>query len=268
MVSRTDTEEPSFATVPATMSPRARKTLYAAHRWIGLAVSVQLLAWSVGGFMFSVLALDDVHGDRERRRGEVLPIEGCDLVVSASEAIDRARQAGVAPPVRVVLGRRLGRIVYETYDDDGEATAVVDAGTGEVTLRISNDEAVQAARADFAPEAAVRSVRLVTADPPIEYRGKPLPAYEVIFDHPKEPHLFVSAVTGEILARRNRPWRLFDFFYMLHVMDYRQREDFNHWLLTLFSALAVLTAASGLSLHVWRLVLGRARRNSLPPRRA
>jgi hypothetical protein len=35
---------------------------------------------------------------------------------------------------------------------------------------------------------------------------------------------------------------------MLHIMDYREREDFNHWLLTCMSALAVLTAATGLTL--------------------
>ena len=240
------------------MPPRARRTLYAVHRWIGLVVSLQLLAWSVGGLIFSLLPLDDVHGDRERRNVAPLALDAGDLVVSVREALDDAHRAGAGEAVRIVATRRLGRAVYETYDAEGAATAVVDARTGAVSLRLSSDDAVKAARSDFAPEGAVRSVTLLTNNAPIEYRGKPLPAYQVIFEHPKETHVFVSAVTGEVLARRNRPWRIFDFFYMLHVMDYRERESFNHPLLSLFSALAVLTAASGLSLHVWRLV-GRRR---------
>jgi len=38
---------------------------YLAHDWIGLSVSLQLLAWNLGGFIFSVLDIDEVHGDRE-----------------------------------------------------------------------------------------------------------------------------------------------------------------------------------------------------------
>ena len=40
-----------------------KKRWYVAHRWIALLVGLQLLSWSIGGFMFSILDLDDVHGD-------------------------------------------------------------------------------------------------------------------------------------------------------------------------------------------------------------
>ena len=75
-----------------------------------------------------------------------------------------------------------------------------------------------------------------------------MPVYRVILDHPKKPHIYVSPVTGEIITRRNRPWRLFDFFWMLHIMDYGERESFNHLLLTFMSLLAITTSASGLVL--------------------
>jgi len=44
---------------------KPRRTTYLFHRWLGLIVSLQLLAWSVGGFMFSELDLDNVRGERD-----------------------------------------------------------------------------------------------------------------------------------------------------------------------------------------------------------
>jgi len=98
-----------------------------------------------------------------------------------------------------------------------------------------------------------------------EYRGKPAPAWRVDLEHPKRPHIYVDAVTGEALARRNRLWRLFDFFWMLHIMDYRARESFNHPLLTAMSALALATGLSGLGLWGWRGATWARRRAGRPP---
>lgn len=80
-----------------------------------------------------------------------------------------------------------------------------------------------------------------------------MPVYRVVLDHPKQPHIYVCPITGEILKRRNKLWRIFDFFWMLHIMDYGERENFNHWLLTAMSVLAITTSTSGLILWWWRL---------------
>ncbi len=86
----------------------------------------------------------------------------------------------------------------------------------------------------------------------VEFRGGRIPVYQVILDHPKRPHNYVCPLTGEVLKRRNNLRRIFDFFWMLHIMDYGAREDFNHWLLTGTSVLAIMTSASGLALWWWR----------------
>jgi hypothetical protein len=223
--------------------------LYLVHRWIALVVALQLLAWSAGGLMFSVLDIDDVHGDLERHVAPPRPLDFASVTLTAMQAVERAAGAGVEGTVcRISLRERRGRLLYELYDEGDAPLACVDAQLGDVIRRLSPDAASRSALDDFAPPATVASVTLIDKDAPLEYRGKPLPAYQVVLAHPKHPHIYVSAVTGEVLARRNRPWRIFDFFWMLHIMDYREREDFNHWLLTCMSALAVLTAATGLTL--------------------
>ena len=42
----------------------------------------------------------------------------------------------------------------------------------------------------------------------------------------------VDAGSGEVTAVRHDRWRLFDWFWMLHIMDYDERSDFSTPLLT------------------------------------
>ena len=44
--------------------------------------------------------------------------------------------------------------------------------------------------------------------------------------------VFVAVDTGRITAVRTGTWRLYDFFWSLHIMDWKNHEDFNTpWLL-------------------------------------
>ena len=242
-----------------------RKTVYGCHRWLALGVSLQLLAWSVGGFTFSILDIDDVHGDLERNSNPPPPIRTKEIELTPAAAIGRAVDSGVAAGDVASLAIRTrfdGRTVYELFDAAELPLVAVDARSGEVARRISEKEATVAALRDFAPQATVRSVRFLEGDPPLEYRTKPMPVYQVILDHPKNPHIYVSPVTGKIITRRNRPWRIFDFFWMLHIMDYSEREDFNHWLLTGMSLLAISTSTTGLALWGFRLPFRKRKRKS------
>jgi hypothetical protein len=234
---------------------KPRKTTYLIHRWIGLAVCVQLLAWSAGGFIFSIFPIDNVRGKRDTLAVPFDPI--------SAESVGRL-PAPLREAVHTMLatGQQIGDIshhdrgigpFWEVADTEGQFLARLRPSDGSTLPLISEDEAVQLAMRDFTHNASVSSVHLIETDPPIEYRSGPLPAYAVTLDHPKNPHIYISASTGKITARRNQSWRIFDFFWMLHTMDYTGRDNFNHLLLTSFSLLAMTTAGSGLILWAWRL---------------
>lgn len=231
-----------------------KKYLYAAHRWVALVVGVQLLLWSVGGLMFSILDIDDVHGDLERRFAPPPPVRTENVLFAPAEALARLEEAGVARDsvIRIALRERRGRTVYEFFDAKNRPLGATDAATGEALLHITEEDVRRAALDDFIEGYAVRSVEFLEGKAPLEFRGRDMPVYCVTMEHPKEPRLYISPVTGDVLARRNAPWRVFDFFWMLHIMDYGEREDFNHPLLTAMSTLAVLTSATGLVLWGWR----------------
>ncbi|MCA9250284.1 MAG: PepSY domain-containing protein [Phycisphaerae bacterium] len=233
-----------------------KKKSYLVHRWLGLLISIQLLAWSVGGLVFSLLDIEKVRGNRDRVVAAPLVIKPHAGMLRSEQAVALAkRELGDVDVTGLVLRSRQGRLVFDVLGPESRPLAVVSADDGGVSTDVGAKAAGLIAAADFRFSTQVQSVQLIQDEAPLEYRGKRLPAYRVVLDHAEAPHIYVCAVTGEVLARRNQSWRIFDFFWMLHIMDYSQREDFNHWLLTVASALAVATSATGILL--WGLRLRR-----------
>lgn len=231
----------------------SKKRWYLLHRWLGLIVGLQLLMWSVSGLVFTLLDIDNVHGDFEAAPNPPPAVQVDRILLTPKQAIEKVKQQIEGEITRVRLRERLDRTVYEMFTQGKRPPLAVDAVTGEIITKVTEDEVRKVAMRDFKPDAAIASFTLLKGEPPLEFRGGPMPVYQVIFDHPQNTHLYISPVTGDVLTRRNKPWRLFDFLWMLHIMDYSEREDFNHPLLTAASALAVLTSLSGLILWIHRI---------------
>ena len=99
-------------------------------------------------------------------------------------------------------------------------------------------------------------------EPPIEYRGRPLPAYRVELEDGHGTVVHVDAHTGKVPAWRNGFWRTYDFLWSLHIMDYSERESFNEPLLVAAAGLGVMTVLSGTVLVLTRFVRWGSRRGS------
>jgi len=224
------------------------------HRWLSLLVGAQLLFWCLGGFIFATHNIDWVRGAEGR-------VEAATPAIDWSRVTITPEQAAAAPPAQdpaevveaVLVKTFLGRPVFEVQRESG--SALVAADTGELLTPLGSETAIGIARADRVGNPASLSATLITEDPETEYRGKPLPAWRIDLDDADNTHVYVSALSGEITARRNDAWRRFDFFWMLHTMDYAGRDNFNNVLLVVFASAGLLSVLSG-----WVLWTGRARR--------
>lgn len=134
-----------------------------------------------------------------------------------------------------------------TYYSGGKLSKLLaDAETGTVRQPITKEEAVQIAAANFNGEPTLKSVEyLTTTNGHHEYREKPLPAWAVTFEHPTNSTIYISADFGKVESFRNNKWRLFDFLWMMHTMDYKERDNFNNWLLRCFALFGLVTILSG-----------------------
>ena len=95
-----------------------------------------------------------------------------------------------------------------------------------------------------------------------EYRGA-LPAWRVDFEEGTSRSLYVAADTGTVAARRSTLWRVYDFLWSLHIMDFRNHEDFNTPLLIVATALGLIVVLTGIILFPSRLGWNAWRRRRL-----
>ena len=213
----------------------ARKT----HKWLGLFIGIQVVIWSLSGVYMTAVHIDTIHGDHLIRE---MPTKSVD----ASRLIDplAAAAANGAQGVRLTWVRN--QPAYAFKSDGGEK--VVDAANGGSVSPLTEAEIRSIATATYTGAEAIASAKLI-AEIPGEIRGRKPPLWRVEFAHWNKPTLYFSPATGELLSRRHELWRIFDFVWMLHIMDYDERENVNNVLLRIFTWGAVLMASSG----VWLL---------------
>lgn len=208
-------------------SRRARLHLFASrtHRWLGLIIGAQLLLWFTSGALMSFLPIDRVHGDHLINRKAVAALP-TGVPLAPPSAIT---EASAAPVEAVTYRLWLGRPIAEVTAAKG--TRLFDARTGAALPAPTAIDAEAVARAawrgDGRPEAKVDRIQC----PSPEYRG-PLPAWRVAVADADATRVFVAGDTGRIAAVRTGTWRLYDFFWGLHIMDWSNHENFNTpWLL-------------------------------------
>ncbi len=223
------------------------------HRYLGVLIGIQFLMWTAGGLYFSWNNIDKVHGDHLQR--QVSFLSGNEQVVSPTEAIVKLKASIKIDSIHSVrLIQILDKPVYQIsyfngHSGDGIHThthyALADATTGEIKKPLSKVDAIAIAIRHVVSNASVAQVRyLEQTNGHSEYRERPLPAWAIDF---KEPNctVYVSAELGTFQSIRHNQWRIFDFLYMLHTMDYETRDDFGNIILRSFSILGLITVLSG-----------------------
>jgi hypothetical protein len=182
-------------------------------------------------------------------RGEHLLDEAPPLVLAAPPVPPVVGPRPVASLTLVPVGKEARWVVR--YRDGGARLA--DPATGRLLPPLTAAAAAAILRARYRGEAAIAAVERTKADaPPVELR-RPIESWRVVMDNGE--HFYIDAATGEIVARRTARWRLYDFFWGLHIMDLDAREDINNgWLLGLgaVSLAAILMALILLPMTVRR----------------
>lgn len=212
------------------------------HKWLALIVGVQVLFWVASGLFFAIFPIEQVRSEH------------------------RIAQRGAAPlaapmqDVSTLLPEAPTRVTYERAAS-GEAVAVAEFAEGRpilidlqdwrVVSPLSEEAAAQIAQAYVAGSPRVRERTLVTEETP-EYRG-PLPAWRIAFDDGEGLAVYVAADTARVTARRSDLWRVYDALWALHIMDWRDHENFNSGLLILTSFTALIVVIMGFVLFPYRM---------------
>ena len=103
-----------------------RKFIYKAHLWLGLFVSIPVLAWALSGFLYALPNV--VEG------GKIDVIDNNRVKIAPAEAIEKAHAfAGRSlPTTALTLLMRDGAPFYQAVGGMGADSILVNAETGEV----------------------------------------------------------------------------------------------------------------------------------------
>ncbi len=227
------------------------------HKWIGLFVGLQIVLWTAGGLVMSVLPLAKVRSEHLIAE----PVD--DIITDASilSPITAAQKAGLGGLINAKLHRWLGRPVYTVQTPETETEgALVDAYTGELLSPIDATAARKTALADFAGKGEIRTISWVEKGPvEVRFDG---PFWRVEFVSPEGYAVWIDPNTANVRAHRSSIWRFYDFFWMLHIMDYGERKNFNSPWLIAFAASAFLFSITGIIL-LWHRFLLRPKQKVL-----
>ncbi len=229
---------------------KIRKT----HRWMGLILGIQFFLWTIGGLYFSWSNMDEVHGDHQK--AHIHPISADVALVNPKEIIDQIKlkdSVNFLLDIRLIqiLNRPFYQIAYSKEHDRGIKIQLANAKTGELRTALSKEESIEIAKKNFLNETPVKSVEYLTnTNGHHEYREQPLPAFAITFSHPTNTTVYVASELGTVQKFRNNKWRIFDFLWMLHTMDYQSRDNISNWLLRAFSIFGLFTIMSGFTLFI------------------
>ena len=187
------------------------------HRYLSIFIAIQLLLWTVSGIYFAFNKIELIRGEQYRLATNV-----------EYRIFDRLGQ-------QVIASNKDGNIVYRTYPD------------GNLLEKLSAEEAKLIASIKTSLE-PVSATLITKSSPGSEYRGRSLPIYQITTTSKDDINLYLDPLSGDVLAIRSDSWRMWDFLWSLHIMDYDQRDNINNFLLRLFSILALVSSISGILL--------------------
>jgi uncharacterized iron-regulated membrane protein len=215
------------------------------HKWIALVVGLQVLFWVGGGLVMTAIPIETVRSEHRVAEQPAAPL----ALATLPPLDDIARQAGVAPTQAELRDTPRGP-AWTLKPASGEPV-VVSAQTGRPFGPLSAAEASALARRAYRGTAEVSSVAFLREAP--EETGRSGPLWRVDFADPERTSFYLSPATAEVVTRRSGVWRLFDFFWRLHVMDWNDGEDFNHPLIIITTGLTLTIVLSGFILLWFRL---------------
>jgi len=205
------------------------------HKWLALVVGAQILLWIVGGLVFNLLSSDKVNLNHQLINHDNQQFNARKLNISAIMSKSplastiTIEATPTSPLVTISTQGILKKLSLATLTHS----------------EISEENARRIAQKAYLTDAMINSV-LKVAPGHLESRKLNRSLWQINYQDDNNTALYIDAKTGKAVALKDDTWRLKDWFWMLHIMDYSMRSDFNTPLLITAASVASFVALSGL----------------------
>ena len=210
------------------------------HKWLALVVGIQAVIWAISGLYMTAIHIDYIHGDHLVKQQPPIDLASFEVMPLENEFLS---SLGEIKSIRLTVVQRQPVYLIRT----AQASLKIDAITLQTLPELDEASIKEIAEQTYAGQNKVISVELLE-NYPGELGGRKQPIWRVEYDDWLQSSLYFLPETGQLRSKRSNLWRVFDFLWMLHIMDYESREKINNNLLTIAASLGGLMVLSGLGL--------------------
>lgn len=222
------------------------------HKWLMIIVGIQFLIWSISGVYMVSTDIHFIHGEHMTKNDQqTIKIQS--VSYGFSDVLEDYPNAS-----NITLSRSMDKAVY-IFTNGKSGKVVIDAKTGEQISKITEANAIAIAGYYYAKPVPVKQVTLMTSreQMPAELSPRHLPFWQVTFEGLATPTFYISETTGQVVTKRHDFWRLFDWMWRFHIMDYDDGENVANWFLFVVALLGVIAALTGAVLTVYHIFLSK-----------
>jgi uncharacterized iron-regulated membrane protein len=231
-----------------------RKLLIYSHRWLGIAITIMFLVWTLSGVVLMY------YGHPQITLGErLLRLEPLNFSTATITPAAAAVKTGIKP-YRLRLSMFEGRPVYRlTRNSIGNWSAVY-ADTGEVLPRMGREEALQWMK-QLAPEFASSMTYDAYLETPDEFTRIPtlagfVPLHRIAMNDSAGTEYYISEKSNEIVQKTDRRSRILAISgYVLHNLFFFRQRTWWTPMLDVIAWMAMLMVATGIAVGIWRVAL-------------
>lgn len=220
------------------------------HRRIGILISIQVLLWISGGVIMSAIPIEMVRGQH--------------LVEHMDVNVEQNMVKAMQPNLDFTQWKQLGwqkrgtQVLIRAIDFQNQLH-YLDPKSGATVALLSEQAIRDFANQQYLGSGSASQISLIDKLPQeVSHLNGPL--YQVVFSDIIETHFYVDPHTAQIKSVRSHIWRIYDFFWMLHIMDYDTRKDFNNPLVITASFSALLFTFSGFVLLYFSFIKPKSRK--------
>ena len=218
------------------------------HNWLGLILVIQILLWFLSGLVMAILPIEQVRG--EHLRTTPAPQWQQALISPATVMAKHSPHAALSLSQQLTVQHRGLSAVPVYLIDDTQQVFRYSAIDGQPLAALSQQHIAQLGQAQYQGRGTLSQSALLQQAPP-EVRHLPVPLWQLQFADSDNTIFYLDPATGAVLRVRTDSWRWFDFFWMLHIMDYDERSNFNNPLLISSAAASLLFTLTGILL-LWQ----------------
>ncbi|WP_199610036.1 PepSY domain-containing protein [Flocculibacter collagenilyticus] len=229
--------------VPNTFSLASFARKY--HKWLMALLGVQFLIWCASGVYMVVVDIDYIHGDHLVAK-PLKPIDATQIHYSINQ-LTQDYPAATNIMLTQHLASVLGQPTYQfSYNNQ---IHLVGATTGQLLPPINEAQARAIALDRYTTNSSkpvkINSVTLFTEQAPDELSTFWLPAWQVTFDTLGTETFYINQYSGQVITKRHTAWRIFDWMWRLHIMEYETGHDVDNLLLRWFTVFGIAAAIFG-----------------------